>query len=82
MSRENTNIGEFDEEKQKIIDNYFKGALVNGYVNCNGFMLTDLFPKVEPEISQLDVKDDDIWVVSYPKSGLQYVYIFLRIQFN
>ncbi|XP_065215771.1 luciferin sulfotransferase-like [Planococcus citri] len=62
-------IGEFDEETKKIVDTYYKAALVTGYVSCNGYMLTDLFPKVEPEISQLDVRDEDIWVVSYPKSG-------------
>lgn len=69
MSQKNNKICQYDAEKQKIIDTHYKGALVSGYVNCNGYMLTDMFPKVEPIISQFDIRNDDIWVIAYPKSG-------------
>ncbi|GJQ88735.1 hypothetical protein Trydic_g4805, partial [Trypoxylus dichotomus] len=39
-----------------------------GVSEFNGFILPDCFKTYAQEIEALEVRDDDIWVTSYPKS--------------
>lgn len=53
-----------DEEKELIRKNFSRNfSLYNGYV------LHDEFASTMDSILNMDIKDDDIWVCSFPKAG-------------
>ncbi|XP_071445164.1 luciferin sulfotransferase-like [Hetaerina americana] len=40
-----------------------------GYANKKGIILPSYYKNFEPRIRNTEVKEDDVWVVSYPKTG-------------
>lgn len=55
------------------IDELFQRTTINhimpSFVEEDGFLMGCNYKKIKDRIDNLEVKDSDIWVTSYPKSG-------------
>jgi len=58
--------GHWAEYLQLRLTNVFR----SGFISCNDCILPENFKSFGDRIQQLDVRDDDIWLCSFPKSGL------------
>lgn len=58
-----------DSRVSRILDESFVTEFRNGYVKVNGFVLPMYFKEFGQRILDMDVRDDDVWVCSYPKTG-------------
>ncbi|XP_065216848.1 luciferin sulfotransferase-like [Planococcus citri] len=47
----------------------FRTSDGENYLKCNGFLFPPLIKKFADRIRKMEVRDDDIWVCSFPKSG-------------
>lgn len=59
-----------EEELDNIIKKHLIGGMINEYYFYKGTYLTNDCKNVLKEIEDFDVNDDDIFVTSFPKSGL------------
>ncbi|XP_046418746.1 luciferin sulfotransferase-like [Neodiprion fabricii] len=57
--------GELGEILQKTFTNYFRTA----YIKVDGCILPENYKQFADAIENFEVRDDDIWVCSYPKTG-------------
>ena len=62
---------EINEEDRERIKRDFPVSLINDLVRYdNGFVMPRKFAeKIEERIYNFELRDDDIWIVTYPKSG-------------
>lgn len=55
------------------IDELIKSTSINdflpGYNECKGYMLGYRYNENKDQIDNLEVRDSDIWVCTYPKTG-------------
>ena len=67
------NIGwnEVNEEEKKRLKASFPVSLINDLIRYeNGFVMPRIFAeKLEKKIYDFELRDDDIWIVTYPKCG-------------
>lgn len=57
--------GEMGELLLRTFTNYFRP----NYVKVDGCILPENYKQFADAIENFEVRDDDIWVCSYPKSG-------------
>jgi estrone sulfotransferase len=68
--------GELGEILLKKFTNQFR----TGYVKSCGYILPEYYKKFGQKVEDLEVRDDDLWVVSFPKTGkfisthIKYIY--------
>lgn len=53
----------------KYLEKYFTSTFRTGYVKCKGFVLTEYFQNFGDRIREMEVRSDDVWVCSVPKTG-------------
>ncbi|XP_011302858.1 sulfotransferase 1C4 [Fopius arisanus] len=58
-------FGDLDELWKKIFNSEFTGR----YTSVKGVRLPEIFNKFADEIENFEVRDDDVWVCSFPKGG-------------
>lgn len=58
-----------DSQVSGILDECFVTEFRNGYVKANGVVLPVYFKEFGQRIQEMEVRDDDVWVCSYPKTG-------------
>lgn len=58
-----------DNEVSDILNKCFVTSFRNGYIKANDVVLPVYFKKFGQRIQDMDIRDDDIWVCSYPKTG-------------
>jgi len=58
-----------DNEISEILDKSFDNTFRNGYIKANDVVLSASFKKFGQCIQDMEIRDDDIWVCSYPKAG-------------
>ncbi|XP_069695754.1 luciferin sulfotransferase-like isoform X2 [Periplaneta americana] len=58
-----------DGELGDILLKYFTSEFRTGYVKLRGFVLPEYFKKFAQRVEDLEVRDDDLWIVSFPKTG-------------
>lgn len=60
---------------QNIVRNNFTNEFLTGYATINGMFIPDVYSKIARAIENMPVFDDDVWVVSFPKSGESVNYL-------
>ncbi|KAL5235526.1 hypothetical protein ACI65C_002936 [Semiaphis heraclei] len=58
-----------DNEVSDILDKCYVNNFRRGFIKANGVVMPVYFKKFGQRILDMDIRDDDIWVCSYPKSG-------------
>ena len=71
-----------EEEKSKLGLIYKDGRIMKSLVRYeNGFLIPRIFPeKLWDRIQNFEVREDDIWVVTYPKCGTRWTQV-CKIQY-
>lgn len=47
-----------------------KGAMAAGEVKLEGTVTTNAYAQRAQEVIDMEVKKDDIWIISFPKTGI------------
>ncbi|XP_076630425.1 luciferin sulfotransferase [Colletes latitarsis] len=58
-----------DNDLNQILKETFTTEFRKGYITVNGVCLPERFNKFSQAIEDFEVRDDDIWVCSFPKTG-------------
>jgi hypothetical protein len=58
-------VGDLGDMLLKNFTNCFR----SGYVKSRGYVLPEFYKKYGQKVEELEVRDDDLWVVSFPKTG-------------
>lgn len=61
--------GSVDEDLNRILREKFTSEFRTGYVTVNGVCLPEYYLEFADSIDNLEVRDDDVWVCSFPKTG-------------
>lgn len=62
-------FNEVNGELGEILLKKFTNQFRNGYVKSRGYVLPEYYKKFGQRVEELEVRDDDLWVVSFPKTG-------------
>ncbi|XP_043276423.1 luciferin sulfotransferase-like [Venturia canescens] len=57
------------EDVDRLLRETFTNEFRTGYINLKGFCLPAYYKKFANSIENFEVRDDDVWVCSFPKSG-------------
>nr|XP_018909817.1 PREDICTED: estrogen sulfotransferase-like isoform X1 [Bemisia tabaci]XP_018909818.1 PREDICTED: estrogen sulfotransferase-like isoform X1 [Bemisia tabaci]XP_018909819.1 PREDICTED: estrogen sulfotransferase-like isoform X1 [Bemisia tabaci]XP_018909820.1 PREDICTED: estrogen sulfotransferase-like isoform X1 [Bemisia tabaci]XP_018909821.1 PREDICTED: estrogen sulfotransferase-like isoform X1 [Bemisia tabaci] len=60
---------ESDTECGKVLNTLFVNKFRRGYVRVKGAVMPEDFKKFGDRIQQMDIRDDDVFVCSFPKAG-------------
>lgn len=58
-----------DGEVAELLKKYFVTSFRPGYVSCKNVILPEYYQLFGDRIREMDIRDDDIWVCSFPKAG-------------
>nr|XP_012143925.1 PREDICTED: estrogen sulfotransferase, testis isoform-like [Megachile rotundata]XP_012143926.1 PREDICTED: estrogen sulfotransferase, testis isoform-like [Megachile rotundata]XP_012143927.1 PREDICTED: estrogen sulfotransferase, testis isoform-like [Megachile rotundata] len=56
-------------ELNRLLHETFTSPVRKGYITVQGFCLPERYQKFAQAIEDFEVKDDDVWVCSFPKTG-------------
>ena len=62
-----------DGELGDILQKRFISAFRTGYIKSRGYVLPEYYKKFGHRVENLQVRNDDVWIVSFPKTG-EYSY--------
>ena len=63
-------IGPVDEDDlNRILKEKFTSEFRTGYISVDGVCLPENYAKFADAIENMEVRDDDVWVCSFPKTG-------------
>lgn len=66
MGYNNLSVGDIDE----LLKNKFTNDFRKGYVTYDGITMPLKYKELKEDIDNFEVFDDDIWICSFPKTGL------------
>lgn len=66
---------ELNGEATDLLNKYFVSCFRSGYVVCNDVVLPKYFQLFGDKIQKMNIRSDDIWVCSFPKTGKLKFYI-------
>lgn len=68
-----------DTDMNKLFHKYFVNDYRKGYVQVGEkkVILPKLYEKIADKIENLEIRDSDVWIVTYPKSGKYLAYFTL-----
>ncbi|XP_026685459.1 estrogen sulfotransferase-like [Diaphorina citri] len=58
-----------ETEIGKLLRSKFTCSFRTGYVRCKGVCMPEYYVNFAEDIINMDVRDDDVWVCSFPKTG-------------
>lgn len=64
-------IVEIDQDLNRLLREKFTSDFRTGYINVDGVCLPEYYAKFADAIENMEVRDDDVWVCSFPKTGIQ-----------
>lgn len=63
-------------ESAELLNKYFLNKFRFGYVKCKDVVLPEYFTNFGDRIREMEIRADDIWVCSFPKTGRVWTFIF------
>lgn len=60
---------EIDGDVGDMLLKNFTNCFRSGYVKSRGYVLPEYYKKFWQKVEEFEVRDDDLWVVSFPKAG-------------
>jgi len=60
---------EIDSDLRDMLLKNFTNCFRSGYVKSRGYVLPECYKKFGKKVEELEVRDDDLWVISFPKTG-------------
>ncbi|XP_065215218.1 luciferin sulfotransferase-like [Planococcus citri] len=64
---------ELDNKSKEYLTKNFTTTVRTGYVKCKGYLFPNTFQNFGDKIENMEIRDDDIWVCTFPKSGTTWV---------
>lgn len=64
---------EVDDKCKEYLSKNFTTELRTGYVKCNGYLFINAFKNFGDEIQRMEIRDEDVWVCTFPKCGTTWV---------
>lgn len=58
-----------DQELDMILKRDFTSRYRKGYVNAEGVTMPEQYLEIKDGIDNWNVKEEDVWICSFPKSG-------------
>lgn len=58
-----------ENDLDRLLLEKFTSEFRTGYITIDGVCLPEYFRKFADKIENFEVRDDDIWVCSFPKTG-------------
>lgn len=58
-----------DGKSAELLNQYFLTKFRTGYVKCKNVVLPEYFKNFGVRIREMDIRSDDVWVCSFPKTG-------------
>ncbi|XP_015594906.1 amine sulfotransferase [Cephus cinctus] len=62
-------FGTVEVDLDQILRENFTNAFRTGYITVDGVCLPEYYKKFADAIEDMEVRDDDVWVCSFPKTG-------------
>lgn len=53
----------------EYISKYFKSPFHTGFTEINGHILTNSYRNIKEKVDNFNVRDQDVWIVTFPKAG-------------
>lgn len=78
MGNEKLVYTQLEKESEEYLLKYFTTPFRTGYVKCKGCVLPEYFKDFGDRIKEMDIRDDDIWVCTFPKTGKFFSFTCLR----
>lgn len=69
MSEKKFFYEDLDPESKQILKETFTTKYRTGYIKCDGFMFPQSIKNFADRIRAVEIRDDDIWVCTFPKAG-------------
>lgn len=66
-----------DGQVSEILNKTFVTSFRNGYLKANDVVLPVYYRKFGQRILDMEIRDDDVWVCSYPKTGLKFTQTYI-----
>lgn len=59
-----------------ILQEHFTNSFRKGHINVDGVTMPLRFRDMQKEIYNLNVHEEDVWICSFPKTGIVSIVIF------
>lgn len=70
-----------DTELCELLNHHLVNDKIKKYYDYNGTVVTNKFKDIAEDIANLEVKDSDIYVTSFPKSGMHIFFLLILRSF-
>ena len=59
----------YDRDMDRVLRETFTNDFRTGYISVEGVCLPEYYRKFADALENFQVRDDDVWVCSFPKTG-------------
>lgn len=59
-------------ELDQLLHKTFTNEIRKGYITVEGVCMPETYQRFAQAIENLEVKEDDVWVCSFPKTGILF----------
>lgn len=63
-----------EKELDRLLRDKFTNEFRTGYITIDKVCLPEYFQKFSDKIENFEVRDDDTWVCSFPKTGMYHFF--------
>lgn len=65
-----SNFLDSESELDRLLCEKFTSEFRTGYITIDGICLPEYFQEFAERIKNFEIRNDDIWVCSFPKTGM------------
>lgn len=67
----------YQKVEDEILNKHFLNEFRTGYIKIDNFLLPEYFKEFSDSVESFEVKNTDIWVCSFPKTGKIFIGILM-----